>query len=111
MKKLRSLVAALVALLMVFSLAPAALADGEKATEPQYVSTEEYDEETNTSIYQDITKSYGSIIVTNEDEDAGGHVVLEVETYEGCSATVNVAGDIVSTNPYGYADGIYAEAP
>ena len=67
MKKLRSLVAALVALLMVFSLAPAALADGEKATEAQYVSTEEYDEETNTSIYQDITKSYGSIIVTNED--------------------------------------------
>ncbi len=108
-KKLRSLIAALVALLMVFSLAPAVFA--EETTEPQDVSTAEYDNDTGEMISNDdVTKTYDGIAVTNEDEDVEYQVALSVKAYEESTATVDVSGDVVSTNPYGYADGLYAEA-
>ena len=108
-RKLRSLAAALAALLMVLSFVPAALAEGD-VTEPQEVFTEVHDPETDTYTNNDVTKAYdGSIVVVNEDEEAGGQIALNVTANE-YTATVEVAGDVVSTDPYGYADGLYATA-
>ena len=90
---LRSLIAMLMALMLVFSLAPAALAEDE--TTPQMI---EADEENKDVSYD------GSIVVENAD------AALEVYASNGFTANVDVAGDIIGKSDEYYTDGIQAYA-
>ena len=99
-KTLRSLLALLVAVLMLFSFVPAAFAEDE--TTPQVVST--WDDETEKNV--DVTKSYDGSIVVEDANDAALRVRAEGEA----AATVDVAGDVVGKTEKGYTDGLYASA-